>query len=159
MLYFVLVILSVLWGICVTYLPISAVLIHWHWGNPMIATVPVKQSWRIWVKCFSTNHNKVWTIHIILGIYSISMHWYPNTLCTKILVISILNIESCIVNGLFLLSMLRHNVSKFSPSKLNKHSTARLPWLNCNFEDRFITFLFHWNAMYDIMPYLIITTY
>ena len=26
-------------------------LYHWHWGNPpMIAPVPVKQPWRIWVK-------------------------------------------------------------------------------------------------------------
>ena len=29
---------------------------HWHWGNRMIAPVPVKQPWRIWVKigCYHT---------------------------------------------------------------------------------------------------------
>ena len=25
-------------------------LLHWHWGNHMIAPVPVKYSWRVWVK-------------------------------------------------------------------------------------------------------------
>ena len=25
-------------------------LLHWNWGNPVIAPVPVKQPWRIWVK-------------------------------------------------------------------------------------------------------------
>ena len=29
-------------------------LLHWHWGNHMIAPVPVKQPWRIWVQFTST---------------------------------------------------------------------------------------------------------
>ena len=29
-------------------------LLHWHWGNHMIAPVPVKQPWRIWVKVTGT---------------------------------------------------------------------------------------------------------
>ena len=34
----------------------SSGLLHWHWGNRMIAPVPVKQPWRIWVKigCYQT---------------------------------------------------------------------------------------------------------
>ena len=33
-----------------THLPYSSALLHWHWSNHMIAPVPVKQPWRIWVK-------------------------------------------------------------------------------------------------------------
>ena len=59
-----------------TYLPIFFRLLHWHWGNRMIAPVPVKQPWRIWIKSTNTNpqHNsiKIWTMCIILGIYSAS---------------------------------------------------------------------------------------
>ena len=35
------------------YLPISSGSLHWHWGNHMIAPVPVKGPWRIWVKSVS----------------------------------------------------------------------------------------------------------
>ena len=33
----------------VTYYPHPSGLIPWHWGNHMIAPVPVKQPWRIWI--------------------------------------------------------------------------------------------------------------
>ena len=33
-----------------THSPYPPGLLHWHWGNHMIAPVPVKQPWRIWVK-------------------------------------------------------------------------------------------------------------
>ena len=36
------------YGISQVY-PYSSGLLHWHWGNHMIAPVPVKQPWRIWV--------------------------------------------------------------------------------------------------------------
>ena len=29
--------------------PYPSGLLHWHWGNHMIAPVPVKQSWKIWI--------------------------------------------------------------------------------------------------------------
>ena len=34
--------------------PYSSGLLHWHWGNHMIAPVPVKQPWRIWIKSINT---------------------------------------------------------------------------------------------------------
>ena len=34
--------------------PYTSGLLHWHWGNHMIAPVPVKQPWRIWVKSIGT---------------------------------------------------------------------------------------------------------
>ena len=49
-------------------------LLHWHWGNHMIAPVPVKEPWRIWVKSGSTcttlqpNTTKYKTVYIIYGI-------------------------------------------------------------------------------------------
>ena len=36
-----------LWSI---YPYFSSGLLHWHWGNPMIAPVPVKLPWSIWAK-------------------------------------------------------------------------------------------------------------
>ena len=44
---FILNISSVL--LCVTDFPYSLGLLDWHWGNHMIAPVPVKQPWGIWV--------------------------------------------------------------------------------------------------------------
>ena len=32
------------------FYPYASGLLRWHWGNRMIALVPVKQPWRIWVK-------------------------------------------------------------------------------------------------------------
>ena len=32
--------------------PYISGLLHWHWGNHMIAPVPVKQTWRIWVNAY-----------------------------------------------------------------------------------------------------------
>ena len=34
--------------------PYFSGLLHWHWGNLMIAPVPVKQPWRIWIKLINT---------------------------------------------------------------------------------------------------------
>ena len=34
--------------------PHSWWLLHWHWGNHMIAPVPVKQPWKKWVKLVNT---------------------------------------------------------------------------------------------------------
>ena len=47
--------------IYLTYLPISFGMLPWHWGNHMIAPVPVKQPWRIWVNYNwpPSNHNKI----------------------------------------------------------------------------------------------------
>ena len=41
---FVLFLLSTGW-----FYPYPSRLLHWHWGNLMIAPVPVKQPWRIWI--------------------------------------------------------------------------------------------------------------
>ena len=38
-----------LWFDTCQYHPYPSGLLHWHWGNHMIAPVPVKQTWRIWV--------------------------------------------------------------------------------------------------------------
>ena len=35
--------------VMVGFTPYTSGLLHWHWGNHMIAPVPVKQPWRIWV--------------------------------------------------------------------------------------------------------------
>ena len=32
------------------YYPFLSRLLHWHWGNRMIAPVPVKQPWMVWVQ-------------------------------------------------------------------------------------------------------------
>ena len=59
----------------VTYLsglifhPYPSGLLHGHWGNHMIAPVPVKQPWRIWVNLTTTQHNDVGTVCIFHGIY------------------------------------------------------------------------------------------
>ena len=41
--------------------PHSSGLLHWHWGNHMIAPVPVKEAWKMWVNWLMTmiqDHNK-----------------------------------------------------------------------------------------------------
>ena len=38
-----------LWFSTCRIYPYSSGLLHWHWGNHMIAPVPVKQPWRMWV--------------------------------------------------------------------------------------------------------------
>ena len=47
---FVVVISSVPAAFIWSNYPYSSGLLHWHLGNRMIAQVPVKQPWRIWVK-------------------------------------------------------------------------------------------------------------
>ena len=42
----------------VIFYPYPSGLRHWHWGNCMIAPVPVKQPWRIWV-------NKQHELHVV----------------------------------------------------------------------------------------------
>ena len=42
--------------------PYPSGLLHWHWGNHMIAPVPVKQPWRIWANGFYINLQ--WTFYI-----------------------------------------------------------------------------------------------
>ena len=37
--------------------PYTSWLLHWHWGNLTIASAPVKQSWRIWIKLPGQNAN------------------------------------------------------------------------------------------------------
>ena len=41
----------------VKFYPYSSGLLHMHWGNHMIAPVPVVQAWRIWVKHNIKNHH------------------------------------------------------------------------------------------------------
>ena len=41
---------ALLWFSASPFYPYPSGLLHWHWGNHMIAPVPMKQSWRIWVK-------------------------------------------------------------------------------------------------------------
>ena len=51
----------------------SSGLIHWHWGNHMIAPVPVNQPWRIWIKPTVIKAQEMTTIHqSVLKIRSIS---------------------------------------------------------------------------------------
>ena len=38
-------------------------LLHWHWGNHMIAPVPVKQPWRIWVNKSQQSASLKWKCH------------------------------------------------------------------------------------------------
>ena len=45
---------GLMWFSC----PYSSGLLHWHLGNHVIAPVPVKQPWRIWVKRTGTKHSK-----------------------------------------------------------------------------------------------------
>ena len=40
---------ELLWFGTSWFCPYPSGLLHWHWGNLMIAPVPVKQPWRIWV--------------------------------------------------------------------------------------------------------------
>ena len=49
--------LPVLWGSAWFY-PYPPGLLHRLWGNHMIAPVPVKQPWRIWVKCITWIHQE-----------------------------------------------------------------------------------------------------
>ena len=39
--------------------PYPSGLLHWHWGNGMIAPVPAEQPWRIWVKSANTKPNRM----------------------------------------------------------------------------------------------------
>ena len=54
-------------------------LLNWHWGNPMIAPVPVKQPWKIWVMIIWTQQSEAqqsW-VHILWYMLSmISSHWF-----------------------------------------------------------------------------------
>ena len=43
------------YGPC-TFYPYPSGLLHWHWGNHMIAPVPVKEPWRIRVNASRTDH-------------------------------------------------------------------------------------------------------
>ena len=40
--------------------PYSSGLLHWHWGNHMIAPVPVNQPWRIWDKYIRSINWELW---------------------------------------------------------------------------------------------------
>ena len=59
----------IFWWLMSLIHPYSSGLLHWHWGNHMIAPVPVKQPWRIWVNQSVPNHNKTWTMCILYGNY------------------------------------------------------------------------------------------
>ena len=61
-------------------LPYLSGLFHRHWGNRMIAPVPVEQPWRIWIKSTGIlpqqDHDKARTLHVhILGIYWVHNSW------------------------------------------------------------------------------------
>ena len=45
--------------------PYSSGLLHGHWGNHMIATVPVKQPWRRWVKPYQKTTKGEPCIHLL----------------------------------------------------------------------------------------------
>ena len=68
---FCVVILSDLLDIIWSIYPHLSWLLHWHWGNRMIAPVPVKEPWRIWIKPNHNNQNKARTGCKILGMYCI----------------------------------------------------------------------------------------
>ena len=65
------------------YYPCASGLLHWHWGNHMIAPVPVKWPWRICLNKLhkspiadnqnKTKHNK--TMSIYYGTWCIFMGW------------------------------------------------------------------------------------
>ena len=67
------------------FYPYTSGLFHWHWGNHMIAPVPVKQPWSIWVNTShkSTKNNtktkQSKTMCIFHGIYSM-LHTICRTL-------------------------------------------------------------------------------
>ena len=70
----IVVILRVPCGFKWSIYPYPSGLLHWHWGNHMIASVPVKWPWRIGVKSIGTERhpktcNEVWTVWIFLGMY------------------------------------------------------------------------------------------
>ena len=48
--------------VCRSFYPYPSGLPHWHWGNHMIAPVPVKQPWRIWV---NSSPNSLWPRDVI----------------------------------------------------------------------------------------------
>ena len=41
------------------FYPYSSGLLHWHWSNDMIAPVPLKKPWRIWVRLTSTKPKQI----------------------------------------------------------------------------------------------------
>ena len=51
--------------------PYPSGLLHWHWGNHMIAPVPVMQPWRIWVKWSGSKWHKICKI---LSMYCACMY-------------------------------------------------------------------------------------
>ena len=66
---------------CFIYPYISGSL-HWHWGNHMIAPVPMKWPWKIWVKLryqITIKYYKSWTVCIFLGMYYVSQLIHGNS--------------------------------------------------------------------------------
>ena len=57
------------WWTLVNYISIffRVASVHWHWDNHMIATVPVKQPWKIWVKLTTESPNYAVFIKIIFS--------------------------------------------------------------------------------------------
>ena len=79
-LYFVMLFIFVA-GIMWSSHPYPSGLLHWHRGNHMIAPVPVKQSWRIWVpNCNKTEENKIVCIFRDHSGYGISQ-WETTLQC------------------------------------------------------------------------------
>ena len=68
----------------------SSGLLYWHWGNHMIAPVPVKQPWRIWIQLTGRSHNSMWPVLMLkLGytVYNIFIKIFLNDKNTRILFI------------------------------------------------------------------------
>ena len=58
--------------------PYPSGLLYWHLGNLMIAPVPVKQSWRIWVNLPSNPIRKWWYTHRLTNMTN---HFYMTCMC------------------------------------------------------------------------------
>ena len=62
-------------------------LVHWHWGNCMIAPVPVKQPWRIWVKSVFTKAKRdTTTFQGHRQLISNCMHYSWNSMYVMVMV-------------------------------------------------------------------------
>ena len=54
---------ALLWFGDSPFYPYPSGLLHWHWGNLMIAPVPVKQPWKIWVNRSHESIRSSWYNH------------------------------------------------------------------------------------------------
>ena len=86
------------------FYPYPSVMLHWHWGNHMIALVPVNQLWRIWVNHSHQHKGLVQPLEIkvtnlcvyfsgytILYIWAIMWYYIQHCSCKGVYIILELN--------------------------------------------------------------------